>query len=186
MTRQKRPGNTPAADVVAGRLTKQQVLAGEAFAHLFAVSHLERLAQDVRLDLRKMLAEVAAEVGRFDFIILREVAVHGQSIKQLAVNLYGPADVSRRRQTLSPRTRFEVLKRDNFTCRYCGRRAPEVVLHCDHIVAFIRGGDDAASNLVTACEDCNMGKSDVPLDGEPHKRPAARGSRKGCLGALSC
>ena len=31
--------------------------------------------------------------------------------------------------------RFAVFKRDNFTCQYCGRRAPEVKIHCDHVVS---------------------------------------------------
>jgi len=28
--------------------------------------------------------------------------------------------------------RFEVFKRDSFTCKYCGAKAPEAVLHVDH------------------------------------------------------
>lgn len=64
---------------------------------------------------------------------------------------------------LSKRTRFEVFKRDDFTCQYCGKRAPEVVLHVDHIVARANGGSDDAINLRTACVDCNLGKSAVPL-----------------------
>jgi hypothetical protein len=28
---------------------------------------------------------------------------------------------------LSVRTRFEVFKRDEFTCQYCGRKSPDVV-----------------------------------------------------------
>jgi hypothetical protein len=55
--------------------------------------------------------------------------------------------------------RYEVLSRDNFTCRYCGAFAPIVMLHVDHVVPRKRGGRDIASNLVTACQDCNIGKS---------------------------
>jgi len=64
---------------------------------------------------------------------------------------------------LSVRTRFEVFKRDQFTCRYCGRQSPEVVLEVDHITPVSRGGTDDAINLVTSCWECNRGKSDVPL-----------------------
>lgn len=60
---------------------------------------------------------------------------------------------------VSTRTRFEVLKRDDFTCRYCGRKPPEVKLHVDHIVPVSKGGTDDFVNLVTACQDCNLGKS---------------------------
>ena len=68
------------------------------------------------------------------------------------------------RRALSVRTRFEIFKRDNFTCRYCGRCSPEVVLQVDHVVPVCEGGDDDPMNLVTSCWDCNSGKAGVPLD----------------------
>ncbi len=54
--------------------------------------------------------------------------------------------------------RFEVFKRDSFTCQYCGRQAPDVVLHIDHIDPQANGGEDDILNLVTSCIDCNLGK----------------------------
>lgn len=77
--------------------------------------------------------------------------------------------------SISVRTRFEVFKRDEFTCQYCGRRSPEVVLEVDHIVPVATGGSDDEINLRTSCWDCNRGKSDKPLSqlvtGEdPHDR----------------
>ena len=60
--------------------------------------------------------------------------------------------------------RFEVFKRDSFTCQYCGRQAPDVVLNCDHISPVAKGGDDNILNLVTSCFDCNSGKGDRTLD----------------------
>lgn len=59
---------------------------------------------------------------------------------------------------LSKKTRFEVFKRDGFTCIYCGGRPPNVILHCDHVVAVARGGTNEIDNLVTACDACNLGK----------------------------
>lgn len=56
------------------------------------------------------------------------------------------------------RARFDVLVRDNYTCRYCGRQAPNVVLHVDHVIPVAKGGTDDPDNLVTACYDCNEGK----------------------------
>lgn len=64
---------------------------------------------------------------------------------------------------LSVRTRFEVFKRDDFTCCYCGRKSPEVVLEVDHIVPVCEGGLDDQINLVTSCWECNRGKGGVPL-----------------------
>src|ERR1044072_3866670 len=36
------------------------------------------------------------------------------------------------RVPLTKRERFEILRRDNFTCQYCGRKPPEVTLEEDH------------------------------------------------------
>jgi len=59
---------------------------------------------------------------------------------------------------LSKKLRFEVFKRDSFTCQYCGRSAPEIILHADHIEPRKHGGDDTILNLLTSCLDCNLGK----------------------------
>lgn len=71
------------------------------------------------------------------------------------------------RKPLSKRTRFEVFKRDQFTCQYCGAHPPQAILHVDHIVAVANGGDGDMSNLVTACSSCNLGKSAKPLNQVP-------------------
>jgi hypothetical protein len=65
---------------------------------------------------------------------------------------------------VSKRLRFEILRRDNHQCRYCGRVAPDVTLTVDHVVPVALGGGDDPSNLVAACKDCNAGKSSVPAD----------------------
>ncbi len=62
------------------------------------------------------------------------------------------------RKPLSKTVRFEVFKRDKFTCQYCGAKAPEAVLHCDHIKPVAEGGENDIMNLLTACASCNGGK----------------------------
>ncbi len=59
--------------------------------------------------------------------------------------------------------RFEVLKRDGFTCTYCGRQPPEISLQVDHVIPWSKGGTHALANLRTACVECNLGKSDTLL-----------------------
>ncbi len=66
--------------------------------------------------------------------------------------------------TLTKRIRYEVLRRDNFTCRYCGAKAPDVALTVDHVVPVALGGSDDPSNLVTACGPCNSGKTSTQPD----------------------
>lgn len=68
-----------------------------------------------------------------------------------------------KRQGIPKKIRFEVLKRDKFTCQYCGRQAPDVVLNIDHIRPVSKGGTNDITNLVTSCFDCNSGKSDTEL-----------------------
>lgn len=63
---------------------------------------------------------------------------------------------------VSKRTRFEVLKRDNYTCRYC--RSAENPLTIDHVLPVALGGSDKPDNLVAACRDCNAGKSSTSPD----------------------
>lgn len=65
---------------------------------------------------------------------------------------------------IGKRKRFEIFKRDSFMCQYCGRTPPAVVLQCDHIVPVSKGGTDDNTNLATSCADCNLGKSNIPLD----------------------
>lgn len=69
-----------------------------------------------------------------------------------------------KRKKLSNKIRFEVFKRDNFTCQYCGVKAPEVVLNVDHIEPISKGGTNDIYNLVTSCFECNNGKSDKRLN----------------------
>ena len=69
-----------------------------------------------------------------------------------------------KRKPIPLRIRTEVFKRDAFTCQYCGRKPPEVVLQIDHIKPVAKGGTNDIINLITACRDCNLGKSDIELD----------------------
>lgn len=73
---------------------------------------------------------------------------------------------------VSKRLRFAIFERDEHTCRYCGRSSPEVVLEIDHVLAVAFGGTDTADNLVTACRDCNSGKSSSTA-GAPKLPPAS-------------
>jgi hypothetical protein len=61
--------------------------------------------------------------------------------------------------TITRRLRFEILRRDNNTCRYCGASAPDVSLTVDHVIPSALGGKDEPENLVTACVPCNAGKA---------------------------
>lgn len=59
------------------------------------------------------------------------------------------------------RLRFAIFRRDSFRCRYCGRSSQDgAVLTLEHVVPISKGGTCDVSNLLTACDECNQGKSD--------------------------
>lgn len=67
--------------------------------------------------------------------------------------LYG---FRRKRVSKWENLRSLVFIRDGHTCRYCG--ATDTPLHCDHVVPLSRGGSNEMSNLVAACQRCNLSK----------------------------
>jgi HNH endonuclease len=66
--------------------------------------------------------------------------------------------------SVSKRIRYEILRRDENACQYCGSMAPDVALTIDHVIPVALGGSDDPSNLVAACRDCNAGKASVSPD----------------------
>jgi hypothetical protein len=80
--------------------------------------------------------------------------------KMWLANYVPPPPKNESERNMPSGIRFEVLRRDNFTCTYCGRAAPKVTLHVDHRVPWKVVKNHSIDNLVTACADCNLGKKD--------------------------
>jgi 5-methylcytosine-specific restriction endonuclease McrA len=53
-------------------------------------------------------------------------------------------------------TKREILRRDNYTCQYCGQRSARLTL--DHVRPRRLGGAHWWDNLVAACPSCNHRK----------------------------
>ncbi len=70
---------------------------------------------------------------------------------------YERMDIIRRNgsSTRWRKLRAFVLKRDNYTCYYCGITTANT---CDHLTPIHKGGTDELSNLVAACSTCNYSK----------------------------
>ena len=62
------------------------------------------------------------------------------------------------RGKVSNKLRFEILERDGYKCRYCGRGEDECSLQIDHIKPISKGGKSTYDNLQTLCEHCNKQK----------------------------
>jgi 5-methylcytosine-specific restriction endonuclease McrA len=70
--------------------------------------------------------------------------------------------------------REEVFARDDYRCVYCGQRFPAEALTVDHVQARVRGGDNSAGNVVTACGGCNVLKGHRRLADFLAAEPTAR------------
>ena len=46
------------------------------------------------------------------------------------------------RVPLTPELRRKIFERDKYTCQYCRRSAPEVILNIDHIIPISKGGSN--------------------------------------------
>ena len=77
------------------------------------------------------------------------------------------------------RIRREVLERDGYRCRSCGRRG---LLQVDHILPLHRGGGDAAANLQLLCVRCHV-RNPSPM--APYRPPwkALRSGVSSCVRA---
>jgi hypothetical protein len=64
------------------------------------------------------------------------------------------------RKSLPQQTRESVQARDKKRCVYCGSTES---LQFDHLYPVSKGGTDEPNNLVLACQDCNLEKSDMTL-----------------------
>lgn len=55
-----------------------------------------------------------------------------------------------------------ILRRDHYTCQYCGRRGERLTV--DHVVPRSRGGETTWANVVAACLRCNLQKGNRTLE----------------------
>lgn len=57
---------------------------------------------------------------------------------------------------------WAVYKRDNYTCRYCGKTG--IPLSVDHVDLWEHGGASVELNLITACKKCNRTRGNMPYE----------------------
>jgi 5-methylcytosine-specific restriction endonuclease McrA len=60
-------------------------------------------------------------------------------------------------------TKREILRRDDYTCQYCGRQSS--MLTIDHVVPRRLGGQHTWTNVVAACPQCNRRKGGKTPEG---------------------
>jgi hypothetical protein len=98
------------------------------------------------------LAEQAAK----DLIEAKPVIMHGMT-GFASPELMNPGAF---KKAPNPKLRMQVLKRDGFKCRICGRSPDnhtDLELHVHHIRPWAKHGVTDISNLITLCQTCHKG-----------------------------
>jgi 5-methylcytosine-specific restriction endonuclease McrA len=107
------------------------------------------------------------------------VATYERTVRSPSLELHLPSVISLREYVRPARrpafTRFNVFLRDSFSCQYCNNRFPVAELTFDHVVPRSRGGRTSWENVVAACGEHNLFKSNrtpqeagLRLVQEPH------------------
>ena len=103
---------------------------------------------------------VEQEIERFscsyDYLLARDRKLRKIGY-ECTLSKYG---TKQQRNLMMPKLRQEIISRDNYTCRICGKYMPdEEGLEIDHIVPVSKGGKTVPSNLQVLCSKCNRRKS---------------------------
>ena len=87
---------------------------------------------------------------------LKEVQVTGDDDKSKKIIL--------RKSTRQIETKimWEVFRRDNYTCRYCGEDKQPMTV--DHMVLWEKGGPSIPMNLITSCRKCNKTRGNMEYE----------------------
>jgi hypothetical protein len=69
------------------------------------------------------------------------------------------AIVRKSQRQIDSQVSWNVFRRDNFMCRYCGTE--KLALTVDHLVRWEDGGPSIEANLVACCRKCNKVRGDT-------------------------
>lgn len=91
-----------------------------------------------------------------------EIVLNGRGMIHSASDAFElPSIIKLQYMVKRPRPRIslskrEILRRDDYTCQYCGRKSHHLTI--DHVVPRHMGGRHTWTNLVAACSPCNRRK----------------------------
>jgi 5-methylcytosine-specific restriction endonuclease McrA len=102
------------------------------------------------------------------FTAKAEIVLNGRgTIRSSVAEFEIPSVIKLRYMVKRPRvaitlSKREILRRDDYTCQYCGRKTSQLTV--DHIMPRHRGGEHSWTNLVAACPPCNRRKGGHSLE----------------------
>lgn len=131
----------------------------------FAPVHITSVRRAFSLLYQDLARAVDSQYQTFDFkswadlsVSLHEesVGLVGRAIRVPRVILLIAYDRIPKRQVRF--SRFNIYRRDRYTCQYCGRSFPRHELNLDHVIPRSQGGLSRWDNVVCSCLNCNHRK----------------------------
>ena len=132
-------------DRVGGILGRPVLLLNQSYEPLNVIT--------VRRAIRLLLAHKAEVVYTVDGRLIKSPSLSMPVPSVLRMQYY--IRVRRREPPLSKKN---ILRRDRYTCQYCGTRGRHMTV--DHVIPRALGGGDTWENLVCACPRCNARKAE--------------------------
>lgn len=107
---------------------------------------------------RAIILLVTGKAEPLDFTSSKGTAVRSPSqVIQVPEHIRLTIASNERLWKVPPVNRREVLRRDHYSCQYCGSSKR---LTLDHVIPRSKGGKHTWDNVVIACESCNSRKGD--------------------------
>jgi 5-methylcytosine-specific restriction endonuclease McrA len=66
-----------------------------------------------------------------------------------------------RRINLTAEQKAEIMAKSHYRCVYCHTPMKQTKCHFDHFIPLAMGGADEPSNIILACQNCNLKKGSM-------------------------
>lgn len=111
-------------------------------------------------DLGKGMHEATIDIFKPTLEEYKAIIAQMDDMETEVIQMDGSKVILRKSQrALDNRITWQVFKRDEFKCRYCGN--DDVPLTYDHVFLWEKGGDNTLENGVSACSKCNKQRGNM-------------------------
>lgn len=106
------------------------------------------------------IVDVEMEHGDWKTLLRQTDLVETEVLAKTANGELFKAILRKCERQISTQVTWNVFRRDNYRCRYCGNN--QVPLTVDHAILWQKGGPSIEDNLVTSCKKCNKIRGETP------------------------